>query len=523
MRRGLLKISHSIIGRFFFLAVFLFLLPVNMLTSQEIRSQITVSIDSAAERSIDDMKEMDTMLRDMGLPVINKDMPFRHGMGQRTYRGIKEAATRAAGPNPHRPDAAKTLEPLSPPALVGSIAGVNQTEAGGWRPPDTHGAIGHKTGVGYVEVTNSHIDIYRMSNGVRLQSLSLASFFGYTAESIFDPRCIYDHIWHRWIVTAEAFPESSTVQRQLIAVSSTDNPLSSWYIYSIDVNTNDNDDFWDYPQVGYDQDAVIITANVFGPSFFRDARIFAVAKARLYNGLSIRTKLFAGLPITMAPPIVLDDNPNAYILEAPQGGNTIRKYTLRHGSRPDATTLTASTILVPSYSLPPDARQPGTASTLDTLDARFCNNSIQNGDSIWNVHCINVGGLPTPKWYEFDTQGVGADTVKASGTFSASGTSNDWMPHIVANATGDIFAVWSSTDPSAGLHAQVRVSGKRAADPNIPAGVVAYQSTTFYTQSRWGDYQSVSLDPTNPNAAYFVGETIINSTTWGTRIGKLEF
>jgi hypothetical protein len=46
-----------------------------------------------------------------------------------------------------------------------------------------------------------------------LKSVTLATFFSYTVETLFDPRVVYDQTWQRWIVTADAFPESTTVQR----------------------------------------------------------------------------------------------------------------------------------------------------------------------------------------------------------------------------------------------------------------------------------------------------------------------
>lgn len=54
-------------------------------------------------------------------------------------------------------------------------------------PPDTHGAVGLDY---FVEVTNSHVDVYQKSEGTRVKSVSLASFFGYTKQTLFDPRCV---------------------------------------------------------------------------------------------------------------------------------------------------------------------------------------------------------------------------------------------------------------------------------------------------------------------------------------------
>lgn len=69
-----------------------------------------------------------------------------------------------------------------------------------------------------------------------------------------------------------------------------------------------------------DQEAIIITANIFGPVAYRETRMFAIAKARLYNGLEATFRLFTGLVGTLAPRIVLDQNGMTYLLAAPSAG-----------------------------------------------------------------------------------------------------------------------------------------------------------------------------------------------------------
>ena len=95
-----------------------------------------------------------------------------------------------------------------------------------------------------------------------VQSETLATFFGYAAEPLFDPRVVYDSTWNRWIVTAVASQESSTVQRLFIAVSTTADPTGSFFMYNLNV-TFFTGDFFDFPQLGMDQDAVLFTANIF--------------------------------------------------------------------------------------------------------------------------------------------------------------------------------------------------------------------------------------------------------------------
>jgi hypothetical protein len=170
--------------------------------------------------------------------------------------------------------------PRAPIALVGpNVPGA--TDVDGLIPPDTHGAVGLDH---FVEVTNSHIDIFVRTNPSQRTSISLAAFFGYTTCVLFDPRAVYDSVWNRWVITADAFQESSTRQLYFVAISTTSNPLGSYFIYALNVTFNAGD-FWDYPQLGMDQDAVIFTANVFtSPGGFRGADMFAVAKARIRAG-----------------------------------------------------------------------------------------------------------------------------------------------------------------------------------------------------------------------------------------------
>ena len=70
-----------------------------------------------------------------------------------------------------------------------------------------------------------------------------------------------------------------TVQRFFIAVSTTADPTGSFFIYNLNVTFFVND-FFDFPQLGMDQDAILFTANIFNGNSFHGADFFAVAKAR---------------------------------------------------------------------------------------------------------------------------------------------------------------------------------------------------------------------------------------------------
>jgi hypothetical protein len=484
----------------------------------EIAPSTFLTVDAAEVRTVDQMLDAEAA----GVPR-GVTMPFRSTMGDAEYQQAKAMAGAAAvrGPRGARPN--MVAEPAAAPQLVLDGEGVDQITAGNFIPPDTHGAVGLTQ---FVEVTNTHLDVYEKADlGTRDLSISLNSFFGY-AVPLSDPRAVYDGTSNRWVITVEAFPESPTVQLHLLAISQTSDATGPYFMYRINMNLL-GDDLWDYPQLGMDQDSIIVTGNVFGPVSFRGARTFAVAKARLYNGLGFSVPVFADpfLCGTLAPPIVLDDNPNTYLVCARPIGPTVTKYTMTNSSRPAGTTFTASSIAVPFYQLPRSATQPGTDLPLDSLDARFVNASTQIGNSLWQVHTVAfpTNGAPTPRFYEFDTS---LNTMTQSGSFFADAFSDDFNASIAVDASnGRAFVTWSSTNAERNINAQVRFGGcKPVASCTIDAmAPPEITSGTFFRFGRWGDYSAITLDPSDPDGAFLVNEYIVGNAMWGSRIAQIRF
>jgi hypothetical protein len=468
-----------------------------------------------------------------------QEIPFRPTKSEAAYKAGKVAAARqralqSPGPGIQSP------APLAPTPLTGTInfGGVNSVEAGNFIPPDTHGAVGLNH---FVEITNSHLDIYEKGgSNTRVYSQSLSVFFGdVPIQRLYDPRVIYDHNDKRWIMSALAPIESSpptTVQRFFFAVSLNDDPTGDYYIYQVSVS-NGYGDVWDFPQLGLDRHAVIFTANHFDSlNNFIDARMFAVAKSLLYNGpgQTLTPSVFTGLAGTLSPPLVLDENPNTYLVAADSFESApireVMLYTLTNSAADSPTLSTPATIPVQAYTMPANAPQPGTNATLDTSDCRFVSAGTQIGNSLFQVHTIAIGGLAKCRFYEFDT--VNRKIIQ-TGTFGRSNTSSDFNATIVANRRKDVFVTWSSTDVSNNVNAEVRYSGRLHTEPLgvIPSpGSWLVGSNTFYNadttrvEQRWGDYSAVSLDPVDPRGltAWIVNERILSTTNWGSRIGCIS-
>src|SRR5262249_743603 len=105
------------------------------------------------------------------------------------YKSAKLQSPRAAA----RPGAASTASGPLTVSNGGGFLGITQATAqDGW-PPDINGAVSVGTGGAGQNATivNSHLTVWTKSTApAQLMDLSLASYFGYTNQSIFDPRIL---------------------------------------------------------------------------------------------------------------------------------------------------------------------------------------------------------------------------------------------------------------------------------------------------------------------------------------------
>lgn len=455
-------------------------------------------------------------------------VPFRPTMDESEYETAKAAAeaARAAAQRPARP---RATAPLAPPTLRDiDCDGVDQGTAGNLAPPDTHGAGGATQ---FTQIVNSHIVVWDKPPSVgtcptQLMSVPLAAFFGYFNAILFDPRVVYDQVFNRWVVAAEAFPESATVQLQFVAVSLTSDATGGFFIYSFNARdlSGGGSAFWDFPQIGIDEDAIIVTGNVFNPGFV-GARAWFLPKHRMYNGLGFGFCFFFGGVFdlgTIAPPLVLDQNPATVLAIAPNAANFLNITKFAATSRVCPIVLSTDNIPVAAYGIQPNAPQPGTTQVLHTGDNRFANASTQVGNALWQTHTTNDFGLPTPRFYKINTA---TNAIDQTGNFFATETSSDFNPSIAANGANDIYVTWSATDVANGTNAQVLFGGKQDADPDIGGGVVFTSPTALtgnfdpnFNAQRWGDYSAVTIDPTDSTRAWGVNERVDDTGNgWLTR------
>jgi hypothetical protein len=456
------------------------------------------------------------------------------------YKAAQLQNARAA----RRPGGTRT--PAAPATLTngGGFLGITQATAQDTWPPDINGAVSTGTGGAgqNATVVNSHITVWTKSTTPsQLMDLSLASYFGYTNQSIFDPRILYDRFWNRWIVSAEAFPESSSVQCFQLGLTTGPDLTGAFFNYNCinAVQLCGTGNFFDYPQIGYTQDAVIVTGNCFGAAGYLGSKAIAIAKAILYNGGGFSTPVFTFTDGTITPPIVLDQNYRAHLI-ARNGPHDETFWSPQSGFYSQFTSNNVITgFFTPS--VPRSAGQLGctvTSCLIDTGDGRFVAPSIQVGQNLWNVATYGLSGsgsFATPTWGQFDVEPPSMDTTIQAGQRFLDACSDDFNASIAAQSDGRAVMNWTSTDPNGsacgGTFVRQVVAGRLPADAagTMPSLLQPYTSSFELTGNfdpnfgvqRWGDTSSTSLDPSSFITFWTWNESVASNSLWGTRAQKI--
>ena len=474
-------------------------------------------------------------------------------------------------------------ETLAPSALLpgvsfegpgGGIAGYTITSI----PPDNTMAVGPNHVVAWV---NSHIMIFNKTGVPQLPAPgfingnTLWAGFGGSCETTNrgDPLVQYDRLADRWIFSQFAFAVNGagnpiTPYLQCFAISTGSNPAGPYnrYAYSFDTaGAGGTPSFNDFGKIGIWNDAYYVAYNMFGGSpagANTGAALCAYDKVLMLAG-GAATSLCS--PVTFyaggASFLPADLEGNTPPTDLTRGGLFLRQSTapalriirLKPNFALSTVTITdgyggavGSFINLPIAITRPCnggggtcIPQPGTANVLDTLGDRLMYRlSYRNRfgtDSL--VVCMaedpdGVGAQQaTMRWWEIRNP-LGNPAVPAtapfiyqSGTFNPDAT-NRWMGSAAMNGDGDIMMAYNVS--SGTVFPGIRITGRRVGDPinQLQAEQVVIAgggSQTGFT--RWGDYSSLQVDPSDDRTFWFIGEyySATSSFTWRTRIVSYVF
>ena len=448
-------------------------------------------------------------------------------------------------PAPDDPDPPAAKIWSSPSPTINTItfsANVSNTGGFAFVPADANAAVGPGH---IVSVANASIQIHKR-DGDRTLNRSLKQFFSALSPQTFtfDPKVLYDAYAQRFVVLAleqsdvEDFGNPGNESSILLAVSDDADPNGVWRTTRIDskVSIGGGACWADFPGFAADEEALYITANMFG---FSDTPGGACGEVRLWiveKGLTGGFYAGAGADIRRFDPLVgastfdLTMQP-ARVSGTPPAG-TVGTWLVGYdglsdpGSSGEAVQVTrvSSPLGTPSFSTQivelgnidqvpitgmAEAPQAGSATKIATNDFRALD-AVWRADALWTVFQVmpNAGdtnhGQATAHWLRM---GTGSPNLSVAGQGNIGGedaagpAASTYFPSIAVNAWGHAVIGFSASSVSShvGAYAVSRRPGDAAgtvsAARTIHHGTDPYARTFDGDANRWGDYSSVVVDP----------------------------
>lgn len=471
--------------------------------------------------------------------------PARGGRDFEPGRAHPVGNSNPAGVDPLAAKSEGTIEAFAEPKA--SAVGVPVDPSRRVAPPDTTGDLGPNH---YVQWVNSRYAVYnvlRDATGGITGFNPVAGFpklgnaiwqgFGGPCETMNDgdPLVQYDQFADRWVMTQ--FAVSAQPYTQCVAVSTGSDPTGTYYRYAYSFGR----EFNDFPKMGVWRDGYYITYNMFrGGRTFSGANVCALERDRMLVGQSARQIC----KLTTAAASLLPADIEGTTLPAAGSANPLLsigttsmsawRYSVNWAAGTSTLTGPSTVAGVAAFSracgggacIP----QPGTTQQLDSLgdrlNYRLSYRNFTTHESMVVNHAVATSSRSGLRWYELrnatgQTLGSANPVVHQQGTFSPDAT-HRWMGSAAIDKTGGIAIGYnvSSSTVTPGIRYAYRgpadALGVFGNETNVLVGP-GVQTTGL---ARWGDYSTLSVDPTDGCTMVFTTEYIPSNGTfnWTTYI-----
>lgn len=423
-------------------------------------------------------------------------------------------------------------------------------------PGDPNGDVSHDH---YVQSVNSSFAVWDKNGNLIYGPVDYKTIWDglpgpWTNYWWCDPVIKYDRMADRWIICSMAFNTSQTIFYTMVAISTSSDPLGSYYCYGYSF-----DNMNDYPKLSIWPNGYYITYNIWDVTtelFLHSLATVIDREAMLSGGSSPTvieyivpgsdTDLYHPLPADYYGSEIPANIPGhiAFVCSHTPGNPfdlTMDLYTFD----PDWVTPLNSTFeqifqfyigeIDPMVNWGPGATQLNSGTNIITIPVYLMYplsyrafedyESMVCSQTLWEdeIHYI--------KWYELRKDE--ADWyIYQTGNYAPDNT-HRYQPSIAINANGDMALGYTVSDES--IFPSIRMTGRRLGDP---LGEMTYQEVELFTgmnyintyqayfdANRWGDYASMMVDPTDDTTFWFTNmyptaET--NLGNWATRIFKID-
>ncbi len=451
--------------------------------------------------------------------------------------------------------------------------------AAGSAPPDTNIDVGPNHVVELVN--NTRMQVFDKAGTPLLGPVSIRSLFSGLPVSDAcraggddgDPIVLYDPLADRWFVSqfeVTAFPNS-----MCIAISQSGDPTGAYFAYDFVMPAPPavpENKFHDYPHYGVWPDGYYLTTNQFNQALtaFRGAGVFAFDRVKMIAGDPTASYVYVDVePIDPTAGGMLPTDLDGH-LPPPAGlANLFMEFRAdEYGDPLDALRIYD---FVPNYANPGastfavhpdvalaafDARQPSSRADIeqlggDALDAipdrlmfrlayRNLGSPAAAANSWVGNFTVNVSGInPTAassyqagiRWFELHGTGTSIPTLYDQGTHNlapgngASGL-NNWMGSIAQDHQGSLGLGFSQS--GTGQRADIKIAGRTSGGGALNEGEALFHAaigSQLTTSNRWGDYSSMSIDPSDGCTFWYAQEYYATTASfaWRTRIGRFAY
>jgi len=443
-------------------------------------------------------------------------------------------------------------------------------------PPDPVGDVGPNH---YVEMVNLAFAVYDKQGNRLAGPFAIGDLWaGFPIEDCTDPSgdpiVVYDQLVNRWILSQ--FTTRGPKYYDCVAVSKTPDPTGEYYRYAFvtqsDPELPGGTFFPDYPKYGVWTDSYLLTTRDFGDVTGYGISVYALEKAKMISGNPKARAVQFFLDSNVVPLELLGDG----LLPADIDGNrrpqdgiaaplfgsqddnsnygatfdalNVWELSVLWNSKPEASLTLAAQLPVAAFDsifpCAPTSRdclpQPGITNRTQYLDIlsyrqrvthRLAYRNFGGHESMVTNQSVEAQpGIAGVRWYEVRRVN-GVYSVYQQGTYSPDSV-NRWMGSAAMDRDGNIAIGYSVVD-GVSVYPGIRYTGRLAGDPlgqmTLEEGtIVNGTGVQRTTNSRWGDYTSLNVDPTDDCTFWYVNEyytlagQLSSTAGWQTRIGSFK-
>ena len=357
-----------------------------------------------------------------------------------------------------------------------------------------------------------------------------------------DPIAMYDQLADRFVMTEFVNKNETGSQGLSIAVSTTNDPTGSWYVYFFSTGTT----FPDYPKFSVWADAYYAKTNDFNSTNnYVGSSVYAFDRNKMLAGnttagmqiflAGTSYRDYSMCPVTLQGKIVPPAGTGglfAFLQEDVWTGSSadsigIAECKVDFVNSANSGLVLRSSMAAASYSSSVCGAsrsqcitQPGTTILLEALDQRIMNQPVYrnfgSSEGIVFTNVVNNGtNVSALRWYEL-VKSTGNWDIRQQSTFSPDNV-HRFMPGICYDKYGNIALAYNVSGDA--VYPGIRYTGRKQCDP-LNTMTYAENSivngTASNANSRYGDYSQLICDP-NGSTFWFTGMYNVTSH-WSTII-----